>query len=69
MISYAPFWETLKRKQISQYQLIRDYSFSTGTLDTLRKNNSITMNTLHDICQMLHCNITDVVESVEDKKE
>ncbi|MCX4317342.1 MAG: helix-turn-helix transcriptional regulator, partial [Lachnospiraceae bacterium] len=58
MISYAPFWETLKRKQISQYQLIRDYSFSTGTLDTLRKNNSITMNTLHDICQMLQCNIT-----------
>ena len=69
MISYAPFWETLKRKQISQYQLIRDYSFSTGTLDTLRKNNSITMNTLHDICQMLQCNITDVVEFVEDKKE
>ena len=69
MISYAPFWETLKRKQISQYQLIRDYSFSTGTLNTLRKNNSITMNTLHDICQMLQCNITDVVEFVEDKKE
>ena len=69
MISYAPFWETLKRKQISQYQLIRDYSFSTGTLDTLRKNDSITMNTLHDICQMLQCNITDVVEFVEDKKE
>lgn len=69
MISYAPFWETLKRKQISQYQLIRDYNFSTGTLDTLRKNNSITMNTLHDICQMLQCNITDVVELVEDKKE
>ncbi len=69
MISYAPFWETLKRKQISQYQLIRDYNFSTGTLDTLRKNNSITMNTLHDICQMLQCNITDVVEFVEDKKE
>ena len=68
MISYAPFWETLKRKQISQYQLIRDYSFSTGTLDTLRKNNSITMNTLHDICQMLQCNITDVVEFVEDKE-
>ena len=69
MISYAPFWETLKRKQISQYQFIRDYNFSTGTLDTLRKNNSITMNTLHDICQMLQCNITDVVEFVEDKKE
>ena len=69
MFNYDPLWKTLEAKEISQYQLIRDYSFSTGTLDTLRKNNSITMNTLHDICQMLQCNITDVVEFVEDKKE
>ena len=37
MISYAPFWKTLEQKGISQYQLIHEYNFSTGTLDTLRK--------------------------------
>lgn len=61
IISYAPLWETLKAKGISQYQLIHEYNFSTGTLDTLRKNRSITLNTLHDICEILDCEISDVV--------
>ena len=42
--------------------LIKKYNFSTGTLDALRKNRSITLNTLYDICVMLDCEITDVVE-------
>lgn len=67
MISYRPFWETLKRKDISQYALIKEYNFSTGTLDALRKNRSITLNTLLDICTKLNCDITDVVEFVSKK--
>ena len=66
MISYAPFWETLKRKQISQYQLIKDYNFSTGTLDALRKNRSITINTIERLCQILHCTPNDIVEIILD---
>ena len=62
MISYAPLWRTLREKNISQYSLIKDYGFSTGTLDALRKNRSITLNTLQDICEMLDCENTDVVE-------
>lgn len=66
IISYAPLWETLKKKNISQYELIKIYNFSTGTLDSLRKNKSITLNTLHDICMMLECEIGDVVEFKKD---
>lgn len=70
IISYEPFWKTLKRKDVTQYRLIKDYGFSTGTLDALRKNKSITLNTLHDICEMLDCGIADVVEFVRsDEKE
>lgn len=61
IISYAPFWDTLTKKNISQYRLIHEYNFSTGTLDALRKNKSITLNTLHDICILLDCDIHDVV--------
>lgn len=68
MISYQPFWETLKQKKISQYVLIKEYSFSTGTLDALRKNRSITLNTLHDICEKLDCDIPDVVMFIIEKK-
>lgn len=69
MISYAPLWETLKRKGISQYVLINHYEFSTGTLDALRKNKSVTANTLDDLCQILKCNISDVIEILPDPAE
>ncbi len=62
MISYAPFWETLKRKGVSQYKLIKEYGVSTGTLDALRKNQSVTMNTLEDLCKILNCSISEIVE-------
>ena len=66
IISYEPFWKTLEKKKLSQYILIKDYGFSTGTLDALRKNKSITLNTLHDICMLLDCEIEDVVEFNKD---
>ncbi|MEY8536178.1 helix-turn-helix transcriptional regulator [Blautia pseudococcoides] len=69
IISYEPLWNTLKQKNISQYSLIKEYGFSTGTLDALRKNRSITLNTLHDICRMLDCEITDVVEFTKDETD
>jgi len=62
IISYEPLWNTLERKKVTQYFLIEEYGFSRGTLDSLRKNKSITLNTLHDICVMLNCDIADVVE-------
>lgn len=67
MITFEPLWETLKRKNISQYVLIKEYGVSTGTLDALRKNRSITMNTLNDLCNLLDCDISDVIRFIPDK--
>lgn len=68
IISYSPFWKTLQKKGITQYKLINEFGFSTGTLDSLRKNDSITLNTLEDICKMLDCEMCDVVKFVKDKE-
>ena len=67
MITFEPLWETLKRKNISQYTLIKEYGVSTGTLDALRKNRSVTLNTLNDLCNMLQCDITDIIQFTPDK--
>ena len=68
MISFAPLWKTLEKKRITQYQLINTYGVSTGTLDALRKNKSVTLNTIQDLCRILDCTITDVVEIIPDVK-
>ena len=68
MISFAPLWATLEKKNITQYQLINTYGVSTGTLDALRKNKSVTLNTIQDLCRILDYTITDVVEIIPDVK-
>ena len=64
MISFEPFFKTIKDKGISQYQLIHEFHVSRGTLDALRKNKSMTLNTLEDLCFILDCRIEDIVEIV-----
>ena len=41
MITYDKLWETMKKKQISQYRMIRYYGVSAGQLGRLKKNISI----------------------------
>lgn len=62
MFNYNPLWETLKKKGITQYQLIKEYHFSTGTLDALRKNKSVTVNTLETLCILLDCEPNDILK-------
>ena len=67
MITFDPLWETLQRKGISQYILIKEYGVSTGTLDALRKNRSVTLNTVNDLCNILQCDITDILRYTPDE--
>ena len=64
MIVFDPLWDTMKRKKISQYTLIRDYGGSTGTLDALRKNRSVTLHTVNELCRILQCDVSDVIRYV-----
>ncbi len=68
MISFNPFWKTIKKKNISQYDLINYYGINTYTLNSIRHNKSITLNTLNDICCKLDCSVEDVIEFIPEKK-
>lgn len=65
MIIYDKLWETLKKRNISQYKLINTYDISTGQLDRLRKNESVSTNTLDRLCDILNCTLYDIVEYVK----
>ncbi|MBR3078126.1 MAG: helix-turn-helix transcriptional regulator [Oscillospiraceae bacterium] len=67
MIRYTPLWETLKRKKLSTYTLIKDHGFSKGTLDALKHDRNITMATLNDICNLLDCTPDDVIAYTPDQ--
>lgn len=68
MIVYTKLWETLKKRGISQYKLINIYGISTGQLDRLRKNESVSTNTLDKLCDILDCSLCDVAEYIRNKE-
>lgn len=67
MISYEPLWETMKRKGITTYTLIKKHSFSKGTLDSLKQGRNISTATLNDLCNILDCKVEDILLHIPDK--
>ena len=64
MISYDPLWETMRRRGITTYTLIKKHSFSRGTLDSLKQGRNISTATLDDLCTILECKVEDVIKYV-----
>lgn len=68
MISYKPFWKTLKRKKISTYSLIKDYGFSRGLIDNLKHDRSLTTYSINVILNKLNINIDEFLIYTPDKR-
>ena len=64
MISYKPFWDTLRASRESTYTLIKNHRISSSTLDKLRKNKPLNTTTLNDLCRILDCRVQDVMEYI-----
>lgn len=61
MISYEPFWNTLKIKGVSQYQLIQKHGISAGQLSRMRSNSNISTHTINALCEILDCKVEDIL--------
>lgn len=48
MISYEPFYVTIKEKGISTYKLINQYGLSRSLLDRIKHNKPLTTVTIND---------------------
>ena len=67
MISYEPFYKTLKEKGISTYKLVNTYGVSRSLLDRLKHNKPISTVTLNDLCSILNCTVQDILVYSEEK--
>ena len=69
MISYEPFYKTLKDKSISTYKLINEFGVSRSLIDRLKHNKPISTVTINDLCTFLDCKIEDIVVYIKEEKE
>ncbi len=69
MISYNRLWETMEKRKISQYRLIKEFGLSSGQMSRLKKNTYVSTHTLETLCRILDCRIEDIMVYVPDAKE
>ncbi|MBQ9355391.1 MAG: helix-turn-helix transcriptional regulator [Clostridia bacterium] len=62
MISFEPFYQTLKKRKMTTYTLINKYGVSRSLLDRLKHNKPISTQTLDDLCNYLECDVEDVLK-------
>lgn len=67
MISYRPLWKTMAEKGFTTYTLRVIHGFGGGTVQRLQKNESISTNTLNDLCRVLNCTLAEIAEYVDDE--
>ena len=55
----------MKKKQVSQYQLINS-GVDRKTMDALRHNRNVTIITIEKLCNILDCTANDIIEFLND---
>ncbi len=65
MISYAPFWRTLKMRGETTYSLITKHNISSATIDRMKKGGGISTAKIEDFCRILDCRVEDIIEYIK----
>ena len=68
MISYAPFYRTLKDRNISQYELIH-MGINERLINYIKKNRNITAESINKLCLLLNCTPNDILEIIPSEPE
>ena len=62
MISYEPLWNTLNHKDLSTYDLVFRHGLSANTVHRMKNGKDITTKTLNELCFILKCSVSDILE-------
>lgn len=66
MIKYDKLWKTAEKKGITKTMLHKKYNMSKAQLYRLRYNQPVSTNTFDRLCNILECDIYDIMEHMQD---
>ena len=64
-LSYKKLWIMLAEREMSKAELRRQAGHSPATLTNLRRNQSVSMEVLMKIAEVMDCNIGDMMDFVK----
>ena len=69
MISYDKLWKVMKKQGVTQYALIKTHHISPGQITRLKRNESVSTNTIEMFCRILNCDVGDIMQYIPDTEE
>lgn len=67
--SYNKLWKQLIDKNMLKKDLIEKANISPTTIASMSKGKPVSLETLGKICELLGCNIGDIVEVIINEKK
>lgn len=64
MITYDKLWKCMDEKKITQYRLLAS-GISHSTLMRLKRNQSVSIDTIDKLCSILQCKVEEIMEYFE----
>ena len=58
----------MKEKGITQYTLIKKYKISPAQITRLKRNESVSTHTIDIFCEILDCEVSDIMTYVKETK-
>lgn len=66
MICFDRLWETMRKKNVTTYQLREHCGIDSKTIRRLKANENMETKTLNKLCAYLACKIEDIAEYISD---
>ena len=66
MIKYDRLWNIMKERGVTQYDLYTHHNVNRSQLDRLRHNRNVEIATIDKLCNILKCNVEDIMEHFPD---
>ena len=68
-VCYKKLWKLLIDKDMMKKDLQKEASISWATLTKMSKGEVVSTEVLMKICKVLHCDVGDIVEFIDDGEE
>ena len=66
MIRYDRLWQTMKDCGVTQYDLYTHHNVNRAQINRLRQNQTVEVNTIDRLCNILNCRVEDIMEHIPD---
>ena len=67
--SYKPLWKLLIDKEMNKKQLMEATGISKSTMDKMGRGEPISMDIIDRLCTFFNCNLSEIIEHIQEKHQ